>query len=355
MANETKKELGAKAVAWSQEFPKGTEVAVVADKGPRWVGIVAGEAKVLGTRGTGYRVEVDVFRGDSGVQVVHVADENGTHTGAVELEVPQGEPCIGCETSRIRKRAVEKRKKTSPQRVALTQEEKVAAGEQAADAYAMIEERQKDLKDIKKKIESEISEAESKISRSNDLLRKGYEVRPVSCTRILDFDRGTSTEVRDDTGEVVSEDQLTDKEKSMELSLFPELHKDPEPEPEPEKKPEPKKKADDKPHDVQEKPEAPPEGEDKGEEAEPVSDGELAGLVPAAVQILKETKRASVASIQRRLGVPLGQAVKVMEQLEADGIVSGPSGPQGKREILADLSDDAPPADVGVDNEDAQE
>lgn len=62
-------------------------------------------------------------------------------------------------------------------------------------------------------------------------------------------------------------------------------------------------------------------------------DAEADPLYDKAVQVVMETRKASVSWVQRRLSIGYNRAARMVEQMEAAGIV-GPSGPGGNREIL---------------------
>ena len=59
-------------------------------------------------------------------------------------------------------------------------------------------------------------------------------------------------------------------------------------------------------------------------------------LVPAAINVIRSSKRASTSMLQRRLKIGYNRAARIMELLEDEGIV-GPENGQNPREILKDL------------------
>ncbi len=64
------------------------------------------------------------------------------------------------------------------------------------------------------------------------------------------------------------------------------------------------------------------------------SDGEKDELYDQAVQIVVESRRASVSGIQRRLKIGYNRAARIVEAMEAAGVVSAMEG-NGSREVLA--------------------
>jgi len=59
-------------------------------------------------------------------------------------------------------------------------------------------------------------------------------------------------------------------------------------------------------------------------------------LVPDAIEVIRTSKRASTSMLQRRLKIGYNRAARIMEILEAEGMV-GPENGSSPREILMDL------------------
>jgi len=79
-----------------------------------------------------------------------------------------------------------------------------------------------------------------------------------------------------------------------------------------------------------------PPGEVPGHESASVdrADGEQDPLYDRAVQVVTETRRASISGVQRRLKIGYNRAARMVETMESVGIV-GSLQPNGSREVLA--------------------
>jgi S-DNA-T family DNA segregation ATPase FtsK/SpoIIIE len=86
--------------------------------------------------------------------------------------------------------------------------------------------------------------------------------------------------------------------------------------------------------------------------ASSIDDGSDDELLTQAVEIIRETHRASTSSLQRRLRIGYTRAARLIDILEERGIVGPPCG-SGPREILIDLDVDIP--DTDEDSPDMEE
>ncbi len=66
----------------------------------------------------------------------------------------------------------------------------------------------------------------------------------------------------------------------------------------------------------------------------PVSDEDTDALYDEAVAFVTETRRGSISSVQRKFKIGYNRAARIIEQMEAAGVVS-PQGHNGNREVLA--------------------
>ena len=69
-------------------------------------------------------------------------------------------------------------------------------------------------------------------------------------------------------------------------------------------------------------------------EAADTGSGELDALYDQAVRIVTETRRASISGVQRQLRIGYNRAARLIEEMQAAGIVSAPEH-NGNREVLA--------------------
>ena len=75
-------------------------------------------------------------------------------------------------------------------------------------------------------------------------------------------------------------------------------------------------------------------------------------LLEAAIEIIRQTRRASTSSLQRRLRIGYTRAARLIDLLEERGVVGPPRG-SDPREILIDLDGEIPqnpPAETGEDD-----
>jgi len=84
-----------------------------------------------------------------------------------------------------------------------------------------------------------------------------------------------------------------------------------------------------------------------GQETADVDDGSDEELIGKAVDIIRETRRASTSSLQRRLRIGYTRAARIIDVLEERGILGPPRGAE-PREILIDLDGDIPNNDDDV-------
>ena len=80
-----------------------------------------------------------------------------------------------------------------------------------------------------------------------------------------------------------------------------------------------------------------------------IEDGGDDEMIEHALEVIRQTKRASTSSLQRRLRIGYTRAARIMDLLEERGVI-GPQDGAGPREILIDLDGDIP-QNTGEKNE----
>jgi S-DNA-T family DNA segregation ATPase FtsK/SpoIIIE len=73
------------------------------------------------------------------------------------------------------------------------------------------------------------------------------------------------------------------------------------------------------------------------DKAPPGADAEQDPLYDQAVQVVMDTRKASISGVQRRLKIGYNRAARMVESMEAAGLV-GPLQSNGSREILVTTS-----------------
>lgn len=70
-----------------------------------------------------------------------------------------------------------------------------------------------------------------------------------------------------------------------------------------------------------------------GEEAE--GDGEIDELFDEVVAFITETRKVSISSIQRKFRIGYNRSARLVDQLQAQGVITSPSGANSSRDVLA--------------------
>lgn len=70
-----------------------------------------------------------------------------------------------------------------------------------------------------------------------------------------------------------------------------------------------------------------------GEEAE--GDSDIDALFDEVVEFITETRKVSISSIQRKFRIGYNRSARLVDQLQAQGVISAPSGANSNRDVLA--------------------
>lgn len=226
--------------------------------------------------------------------------------------------------------------------VTLSEHEAANRGQELAETVRALADREEMVKDRIRGLRDSLKPFRTDIEELSEVVATRSERRQVRCLRVLDFERRVAFAIREDTGEVIEPERpLTEAEM-------------------------PKPVQDEIPGTTPEALRLLPAGDGKsagaGEGAEqvavesapapalgtlgdvwpgdeeakpPATEQDVFGwLVNQAVGVLRETRRASLSTLQRRLRIAFEAAAKVMDELEARGIVGPATADGGPREIL---------------------
>lgn len=106
-------------------------------------------------------------------------------------------------------------------KVILTRDEKLEYGEKMAKECNILKRAENEKAETSAEINGRIKGHKAEIDKVAEVLAQGYEYRPVKCERVLDYDRGVLRVIRLDTGEIVQERELTERERQMSLHIAP--------------------------------------------------------------------------------------------------------------------------------------
>ncbi len=103
--------------------------------------------------------------------------------------------------------------------VPLTAEESSAAGKRAGLFYADLEKVEGEKKASSDIFKERIAALENAIRTEMSLINNGFQVLPVKCKRVHDFEHNAVLTFRSDTGEMVEERAMSAEEREEQLGL----------------------------------------------------------------------------------------------------------------------------------------
>jgi hypothetical protein len=104
-------------------------------------------------------------------------------------------------------------------KVALTKDELIEQGEIVSEAQAEFTQAEMELNSMKAQFKGKMDAAECKGRVACGLIRDKFQYRPVKCRKVLDYDKGSMTLTRLDTGEMVEHRPMSEQERQMEIDF----------------------------------------------------------------------------------------------------------------------------------------
>jgi glutathione peroxidase-family protein len=105
----------------------------------------------------------------------------------------------------------------------LSDEERLEFADQLAEANERVESAKSAKKSMMKQMQSEIDVAEAHRDNVNNIVASKTEYRDVDVRVVWNYDKGRIQQVRIDTGEMIVDRPMTQKEKQQNLLNDPEL------------------------------------------------------------------------------------------------------------------------------------
>jgi len=172
----------------------------------------------------------------------------------------------------------------------LTDRELLDLGDRMAEVGQSYSEEESALDGIKSEYKARLKKLESEGELLATKIRAKNETREIQCERVYDYAARKIIERRLDTQEIVRTREMTDSEAQMELDL----------------------------HDAE------------------VRASITEEMIMQAVGVFRDTRRASLSALQRRMSINATVSTAIMETLQERGVV-GPTKGEEPREILIDL------------------
>ncbi len=110
-------------------------------------------------------------------------------------------------------------KTTKYLRVNLTDEEKLAAGNDMGRESVQLQQAKEKKKETTSQLTAEVDRHQAEVSRLGQLLANGYEYRDVQCLKVIDHVSDRVTITREDTGEIVEDRKRRPDEMQAEMAL----------------------------------------------------------------------------------------------------------------------------------------
>lgn len=99
----------------------------------------------------------------------------------------------------------------------MTDAERLEFADDLAEANKMVEQNQLAKKSMMKQMQAEIDQSVAHQQKLNNIVASKVEYRETDVEVKFDYEKGTITQIRKDTGEVILDRKMTQKEKQTDL------------------------------------------------------------------------------------------------------------------------------------------